>query len=250
MYVEEHAGRAPMTVWLHHGVGSTRAWETFLPAIAEGRGAIAYDRRGFGRSPHARRFDMSMFDDDVDDLRTLISERGVRRCHLIGHSDGGTVALLFAARAPELVVSVAVIAVHVRGDPGTVATLRRMGPPSTWPEPMRRSLRRAHGPDWEAVTGRWLDLWTSPLWEPWSIVDELPAIRCPVYAMHSLHDDLSPPLHALAIRHALPDSRLTWVETTMHDPHRVNPKRFAADLHDLWRNAEKSRARTGVGARG
>lgn len=250
MYVEEHPGRAPMTIWLHHGVGSTRAWETFLPAIAEGRGAIAYDRRGFGRSPHERRFATTMFDDDVKDLRTLIAERRLDRVHLIGHSDGGTVAVLLAARAPELVMSVAVVAVHVRGDDVTVATLRRMGQPSKWPEQMRRSLRRAHGPDWAAVAGGWHDLWTSPQWESWSIVDELPAIRCPVYVMHGLHDDLAPPLHALAIRQALPGSRVAWVETTTHDPHRVNPERFAADLHDLWRIAEQGRARAPRRARG
>ncbi len=238
MYVEEHPGRNPMTIWLHHGVGSTRAWDSFLPAAAEGRGALAYDRQGFGHSPRGRHFSTSMFDEDVDDLRAMLAERRCEQVHLIGHSDGGTVALLLAARSPELVMSVAVIAVHVRGDALTVATLRGMGQPSEWPEPMRRSLRRAHGPDWAEVAGGWHDLWTSAAWEPWSILDELPAIRCPVHVTHALEDDLAPPLHAVAIRDAVPGSRVTWVDTTAHDPHRVNRERFLRDLQALWRDAE------------
>jgi pimeloyl-ACP methyl ester carboxylesterase len=238
MYVEDHPGREPATVWLHHGVGSTRAWDTFLPAAAGGRRAIAYDRRGFGRSTHDRPVTTTMFDEDVEDLRGMLAERRAAPAHLIGHSDGGTVALLLAARAPELVLSVAVVAVHVRGDDVTVATLRRMGPPDEWPEPMQRSLRRAHGEDWADVAGRWHALWTSPEWEDWSIVDELAAVRCPVLVMHGLRDDLSPPLHAEAIHEALPGARVTWVDATTHDPHRVEPERFVSELQALWRDVE------------
>jgi pimeloyl-ACP methyl ester carboxylesterase len=238
MYVEDHPGREPATVWLHHGVGSTRAWDTFIPAAAGGRRAIAYDRRGFGRSPHGRRITTAMFDEDVVDLRAMLAERGAAPAHLIGHSDGGTVALLLAARAPELVLSVGVVAVHVRGDDVTVATLRRMGPPHEWPELMQRSLQRAHGEDWADVAHRWHALWTSPGWERWSIVDELAAVRCPVFVMHGRGDDLSPPLHAEAIHDALPGARVIWVDTATHDPHRAEPDRFISELQALWQDVE------------
>jgi pimeloyl-ACP methyl ester carboxylesterase len=168
----------------------------------------------------------------------MLAARRAAPAHLIGHSDGGTVALLLAARAPELVLSVAVVAVHVRGDDVTVATLRRMGPPDEWPEPMQRSLRRAHGEDWADVAGRWHALWTSPEWEAWSIVDELAAVRCPVLVMHELRDELSPQLHAEAIDEALPGVRVTWVDTTTHDPHRAEPDRFVSDLQALWQDVE------------
>jgi len=238
LHVEEHPGRDPVTVWLHHGVGSTRAWDALLPRVTAGRRAIAYDRRGFGRSPHDRDFTTAMFDEDVADLQAVLKRRGSGRVHLVGHSDGGTVALLLAARAPEQVRSVAVIAVHVRGDPVTVATLRRMGPPQEWPEPMRRSLARAHGPDWADVAGRWHALWTSREWGRWSIVDELSSIHCPVLVIHGTHDDLAPRLHAETLHAAIPGARLTWVDTATHDPHRVEPERCAADLQAWWAYAE------------
>ena len=101
MYVEEHQGRDPATVWLHHGVGSTRAWDRFLPAGAVGAGRSSSTGDGFGRSTHDRKLTTAMFDDDVADLRAMLTERGGEPVHLVGHSDGGTVALLLAARAPD-----------------------------------------------------------------------------------------------------------------------------------------------------
>jgi pimeloyl-ACP methyl ester carboxylesterase len=241
MYVEDHPGRDLATVWLHHGVGSTRAWDSLLPASADGRRAIAYDRDGFGRSSHDRVLTTAMFDEDVADLRALLAERRSGPAHLVGHSDGGTVALLLAARSPALVASVAVVAVHVRGDAVTVATLRAMGPPTAWPEVMQRSLERAHGADWADVAGRWHDLWTSRSWGHWSMVDELASIRCPVLALHSLHDKLSPPLHAATILEMVPGARVAWVDTATHDPHRADVPQFSAGLRSFWAGAEAAR---------
>ncbi|HEY6469217.1 MAG TPA: alpha/beta hydrolase [Candidatus Dormibacteraeota bacterium] len=241
MHVEDHPGRELATVWLHHGVGSTRAWDSLLPASADGHRALVYDRNGFGRSTHERVFTTAMFDDDVEDLRLLLTARGLGPVHLVGHSDGGTVALLLAARDPALVASVAVAAVHVRGDAATVATLRAMGPPTEWPVAMRRSLERAHGADWADVAGRWHDLWVSPAWATWSIVDELASIQSPVLAVHGSHDALSPPLHAETIRDVVPGARVAWIDTATHDPHRADVERFNAELRTLWAAAEAAR---------
>jgi pimeloyl-ACP methyl ester carboxylesterase len=199
---------------------------------------VAYDRSGFGQSPHQRRFTTALFDEDVEDLREVLAEQHCERVHLIGHSDGGTVALLLAARSPALVLSVTVVAVHVRGDAATVATLRRMGPPTEWPETMQRSLRRAHGPDWADVAGRWHALWTSPEWEGWSIVDELSAIRCPVLAVHGTHDALAPALHAETLQAVLPGTTVAWVDSETHDPHRAAPQEFATAVRGIWDRAE------------
>jgi pimeloyl-ACP methyl ester carboxylesterase len=239
IHVEEHPGRAPATVWLHHGVGTAAAWRPFLPAAAQGRRALAYDRRGFGASGRGRALGDTFFDEDAADLAALLRDRGAAPAHLVGHSDGGTIALLCAARHPELVLSVATVATHVRSDATTVATLRRMGPPGGWEEGLRRNLRRVHGPDWEEVAGAWHRLWTGSGWgERWSIEAELASIRCPVLVCHDRDDALSPPLHAEAIAATLPSAWLSWWDSGGHDPHRSDPDRFATELEALWEQAE------------
>lgn len=238
IHVEEHPGRAPATVWLHHGVGTAGAWHAFLPAAAGGRRALAYDRRGFGGSGRIE-ITESLFDDGAADLAGLLLDRDAAPAHLVGHSDGGTVALLCAARRPELVLSVTTVATHVRADPGTVGTLRRMGPPGDWEEGLRRNLGRVHGPDWEEVASAWYRLWTTTGWaQTWSIEAELPRVRCPVLVCHDRCDSLSPPLHAEAIAAAIPQTLVSWWESGTHDPHRSDRRRFAAELEALRERAE------------
>ena len=239
LHVEEREGREPATVWLHHGVGSTRSWDASLPAAAHGRRTVVYDRRGFGRSPHGRVFDVAMFDEDAGDLTALLEARAAEPVHLVGHSDGGTVALLVAAQRPDLVRSVCVIATHVRGDDVTIGTLRRLGPPREWPAAGRHALHRDHGDDGEEVAGAWHALWTSPAWESWSIVDSLGDVRCPVLCVHDLRDPLSPPLHAEEIVRRVPGARVMWLDTGDHDPQRRERGIFLRELHALWREAER-----------
>lgn len=241
LHAVEHAGRAPATVWLHHGLGSTASWASFLPAAAGGRRAVVYDRRGLGTSPRDRGFTPALFDEGAADLAALLRSRvgDGGPAHLVGHSDGGTVALLCAAREPSLVRSVVAVSAHVRGDPITIGTLRRLGPPEGWDESMVRTLRRDHGDDWPAVTAGWWRLWTSPEWESWSIEAELAAVRCPVLVMHDRRDELGPPLHAEAVRDAVPQACLSWWDTGRHDPHFSDRQRFVAELHAFWAGAER-----------
>ncbi len=239
LHVEELPGRPPATVWLHHGLGSTRSWTSLVPALRQGRRAVLYDRRGFGASPRDRAFTPDLFVEDAVELEALVLARGLAPAHLVGHSDGGTVALLLAARRPDLVRSVAVVATHVCGEPGTVGTLQRMGRPSRdWDPATRRGLARAHGADWERVADAWHALWTSPAWAGWSIEAELPRVRCPLLVCHDRRDDLAPPLHAERLQAAHPEARVVWWETGSHEPHRRHQAAFAADLARLWAAAE------------
>lgn len=231
-------GRSPVTIWLHHGVGSARSWDSFVPEAADGRGAVVYDRRGFGAAPRRGDPGVDLFDEGCHDLVELIERLGRGPVHLIGHSDGATVALLCAARRPQLVSSLAVVAAHVRADPVTIGTLERMGPPELWPEGLRKSLRRAHGDDWHEVAASWHRLWTSTQWRDWSIVEELSAVRCPVLVVHDRRDLLSPALHAEALRTAIPWATMLWSDAGSHDPHRSIRTAFVSALSTLWRQAE------------
>jgi len=240
LHAVEHEGCAPATVWLHHGLGSAASWASFLPEAAQGRRAIVYDRRGMGASPRDRGFTTALFDEGAADLAALLRARvHDGPAHLVGHSDGGTVALLCAAREPSLVRSVVAVSAHTRGDPTTIGTLRRLGPPAEWQEPMVRALRRDHGDDWLSVATGWWQLWTSPAWESWSIEAELSAVRCQVLVVHDRHDELGPPLHAEAIGAALPHARLSWWDSGRHDPHLSDRARFTGELQRFWSEVER-----------
>src|SRR5581483_3368047 len=134
LHVEERPGRAPAVVLLHHGANTLRAWDEWIPAIAGGRRIVAYDRRGMGGSPRDAIWDAGLFHRDADDLAALLRALEAAPAHLVGHSDGATVALLTAARHPDVVASATWIAGHTHLE-----------------EPLRRMLLESGPADWPSA---------------------------------------------------------------------------------------------------
>lgn len=221
MHVEETPGREPAVVLLHRGAGSTRVWDEWVPQIAGGRRLIVYDRRGFGASPRDAVFDRRLFHRDADDLAALLRELDAAPAHLVGHSDGATVALLTAALHPDVVSSATWIAGHTHLE-----------------EPLRQLLLDAP-PDENAdePTKDWYELWTTTL-VGWNIEDELRPVRAPTLVVHATRDRLSPPEHAHSVARAIPHATLSWYETSSHSPHRADRARFERELETHLRSAE------------
>jgi pimeloyl-ACP methyl ester carboxylesterase len=235
----EEPGEGPAAVLLHEGAGSRSAWDRLRPALTSGRRTLTYDRRGFGRSPRTASFAADHFDQACDDLATLLRGRGTqrdaaRRHDLVGHSDGGSVALLVAARHPELVRSVTVVATHVYADPATVTAVAAMGAPRGWDARVQRSYAAQHGDDWERVVADWLGLWTGGALARWDLRRELAAISCPVLVVHDRRDPLSPVVHAAALTQGLPDVRVAWHDTGSHRPHLADRDGFIDEVHAFW----------------
>ena len=103
---------------LHHGLGSTRSWRKQVPALAEaGYRVIVYDRWGYGQSEARPYLEVPSFRDDLADLESILSTFRSQSTTLIGHSDGGTIALYWAAQHPEQVASLVTIAAHIYLEP-------------------------------------------------------------------------------------------------------------------------------------
>jgi pimeloyl-ACP methyl ester carboxylesterase len=228
LYIEELPGRAPAIVLLHHGANSLRAWDDFVPGIAAGRRLLAYDRRGFGSSPRDAVFDAGLFSRDADELAALLEARDKAPAHLVGHSDGATVALLTAARHPDVVLSVTAIAGHLRIDGDLRAKLLTFGPPSAWDQ--KDEYRARHGLDWKAVVDAWYDLVAGDALAAWDIEEELAPIRSPVLVVHDRRDPLAGSEHAAGVVRQVPHAVISWYDTGSHRPPRVERERFMTEL--------------------
>ena len=195
-------GRGPTLVFLHEGLGSITQWRGFPLALAQATGlpALVYDRCGYGRSqPRPRPPDPSYLELEAwERLPPLLAALGIEHPILVGHSDGASIALLYASRFPESPLAVVSEAAHVFVEPlslqGIWRALREFETTG-----LRARLARHHGAKVDAVFHGWSDVWLSPAFRDWAMVDQLPAVRCPVLAIQGEQDEYGTPDQVQAI---------------------------------------------------
>jgi pimeloyl-ACP methyl ester carboxylesterase len=196
------AGNHPTLVFLHEGLGSITQWKHFPLALARATGlpALVYDRCGYGKSEsRTRPMDPSYLEVEAwERLPQVLATCGIESPLLVGHSDGATIALLYAAKFPASPLGVISEAAHVLIEPislqGIWRTLRAFETTN-----LRDRLRTHHGAKVDAVFHGWSDVWLSPGFRDWSMVGLLPGIRCPVLAIQGEDDEYGTPAQVSAI---------------------------------------------------
>ena len=151
-------------------------------------------------------------------LPALLDALHVERPILIGHSDGGSIALIFAGTFPERPLGIAVLAPHEFVEEETLAGIRaaRVAWESTdWPA----KLARYHA-DAQRVFHDWNDCWLSPAFRDWNIEDVLPRIRCPLLAMQGEDDEYATMRQIDVIAEQVPGTRLLKLAECGHTPQR------------------------------
>ncbi len=187
------ADEAPTLVFLHEGLGSIGQWKDFPAelAVATGCGALVYDRYGYGGSdrlepPYEREVDFMQVE-AREVLPSVLDQTGVRQTILVGHSDGGSIALLAAATLDTRIRGVITEAAHVFVEPESVASIEdaviayRAGD-------LRDKLARHHGDAVDSAFYGWANTWLKPDFEAFHIEGYLRAITCPVLAIQGADD--------------------------------------------------------------
>lgn len=211
----------PAIVLLHEGLGSLAMWKTFpdLLAKATGHCVFAYSRQGYGGSGGpARREPDYMHLEARAVLPALLNAAGIERPLLFGHSDGASIALLYAAAYPDDVAGLILEAPHVFVEPMTVEAITATGPAFETTD-MAAKLGRYHR-DVEAVFRGWRDIWLDPRFRDWNIEAGLEAIACPTLLIQGLDDEYGSAAQLDAIVARVPSAEVLMLEACGHSPHR------------------------------
>ncbi len=226
----------PLIVFLHEGLGCIAMWKDW-PAQAcaalDCRGLV-YSRYGYGQStPRAaeeQRTLAYLHKEALQDLPAVLDALGLKdeQLMLFGHSDGGSIALLFAAGYPERVRAIAVAAPHIFVEDITIAGIEQARQAYRTTD-LREKLGRYHR-DVDTVFHAWNDTWLTPAFRQWNIEDEVCRIQCPVLAMQGVGDEYATLAQIEGIKRLLPQTRLTVLQDCGHTPQRDQPDAVIAAL--------------------
>ena len=223
---------APLVVFLHEGLGSVAMWRDFpaaLCAVAGCRGLV-YSRPGYGRStpraPDEHWGPDFLYRQAIDVLPALLLALGLdtlaRPPWLFGHSDGGSIALLHAARFPERVAGAIVLAPHIFVEDLSVRGIAQAREAYLNTD-LRQRLARYHDHPDSAFWG-WNDIWLDPAFRNWRIDTELNTIRCPVLAVQGLDDEYGTLAQIEGIAAAITSTELLTLPECGHSPQRDQPQ--------------------------
>jgi pimeloyl-ACP methyl ester carboxylesterase len=221
---KESPGAEPALVFLHEGLGSVALWRDFPDRLAgaTGRRALIYSRAGHGNSrlPAEPRTPRFMHDEALDVLPDLLREHGIAEPVLVGHSDGGSIALIHASRHP--VRKLVLLAPHVFVEDLSVASIAEAR--ETFETTgLRERMARYHR-DAEATFRLWNDIWLAPEFRDWNIEDVLPPITAPVLAIQGEHDQYGTLAQIDAIEAGVSGTFERAVLDARHAPHLEAPE--------------------------
>ncbi len=232
---------APLLVFLHEGLGSVAMWRDFpdrLCAAAGCRGLV-YSRPGYGGStPRAagEAWGVDFMHRQAHEvLPALLDALGVDTTRdppwLFGHSDGGSIALLHAARFARRVAGVVVLAPHIMVEDLSVTSITRAR--TAYHETdLRERLARYHDDPDSAFYG-WNDVWLHPPFRHWSIEAELGTITCRLLAIQGIGDEYGTMEQIRGIARRVPQTRLLELADCGHSPHRDQPEAVIAATREL-----------------
>lgn len=222
----------PCLVFLHEGLGCTAMWRDFPERLCRRTGCagLIYDRWGFGRSSRStvRRTIHYLHDDALYELPRVIDALIPKRSFmLIGHSDGGSIALLYGAERPAHLCGIITEAAHVFVESVTLegiqATVKAYG------KKKLTGLAKYHGEKTDAVFQAWADTWLSDWFLGWNIEYVLPVITVPLLVLQGKDDQYATDRQVEAIvSRAGGAATASFVEDCGHAPHIDQPDRVVS----------------------
>jgi len=216
---------APTIVMLHEGLGSVALWKHFPQKLAARTGCrvLVYSRYGHGSSDKLmeKRPVTFMHHEGEVVLPELLDKLGIARPILLGHSDGGSISLIFAGKYLDRPRALILEAPHVFVEDLSVASITR-AKVNYQTTDFPQKLGRYHAHVDETFWG-WNNIWLDSEFRSWNIEEYLPAIRCPILCIQGEEDEYGTIEQVKAIQARVPSTEVMMLPNCKHSPHRDQP---------------------------
>ena len=212
-------------VFLHDALGSAESWKDFPEKIAKTTGfsAIVYNRKGHGESSTKPvSWTKEYLELETQFLHKVLNHLKLTEPILIGSSDGGSIALLYAAAYP--VKAIVTLAAHYFVEEKTAnGVLKMREEPANYL--LREALQKYHGTGTKNLVDNWQKVWTSEEFSDWNISPQLSKINCPSLVIQGEDDDYALPSHATDLAKLIgKNAEVHLIKNCGHFPHKDQPK--------------------------
>lgn len=215
-------------IFLHEGLGCVALWRDFpeLLAATTGCNALVYSRAGYGKSsPIKLPRSVDFMHKEADILEKLISHFAIDDFILVGHSDGASIALLYAGKTTiHLPRGIILEAPHLFVEDCCLDAIREITETYDTTD-LRDRLKRHHGENTECAFRGWSDIWLNPEFRAWNIEGVLPTITVPMLCIQGSDDQYGTLLQVEALKKGAGGPvEVVLVPECGHSPHRDQRK--------------------------
>lgn len=223
-------------VFLHDALGSITQWKSFPKHLIEvvGFNAVIIERQGHGLSTPLRdkRKYNYLHQEAYQVLPEILRQLKISKPILIGHSDGGTIALLFASRFKT--TATITIAAHTFVEEITLEGIRQA---VTMKKILLPKLQKYHGGKTETLFKAWWETWLADDFKGWNIFDALPKIQCPTLIIQGSDDEYGSIQQVKSIMdNGGGENQYYEVENGGHAPHLKSPKRVTEHIGEFLKS--------------
>jgi pimeloyl-ACP methyl ester carboxylesterase len=250
------AGNRATVVMLHEGLGSVSMWRDFPKHLGaqSAHSVVVVSRLGYGQSdplpdgpdPAAPRRNLRQPDymhrEAFEVLPALLAALQIERPVLFGHSDGASIALLYASQHP--VTGVIAMAPHILVEEISIKSIEEAR--TAWDTTDLKDKLGKYHDDVEGAFRGWNDVWLHPDFRTWNIEAELPLIKAPILAIQGEDDQYGTLYQIEEIQRRNARTRLFKIPDCKHSPHRDQPdivigavQSFLATLPELKREGAR-----------
>lgn len=238
--------QAPTIVMLHEGLGCAALWRDFPQKVAErtGMGVLVYSRQGYGQSDPVqlpRPIDF-MTREAVDVLPYILDQAGITRCILFGHSDGATIAAIYAGSVEDhRVRGLILMAPHFFTEEMGLKEIEGARKAFQTTDLKLRMAKYHRDP--EGAFRGWNDTWLDPAFKSWNVAEVIDYLRIPVLAIQGRDDQYG----TLAQIEEIETRAYSPVDTAIlddckHAPHLEQPEQVLEAVAEFAARLERIEA--------
>ncbi|MBV8051426.1 MAG: alpha/beta hydrolase [Acidobacteriaceae bacterium] len=220
--IEAHHPDLPTIVMLHEGLGSVTHWKDFPVRLARttGAGIFAYSRYGHGTSdalqePRSISF---MHHEAQVVLPEILRLAGIERPLLLGHSDGASIAIIYAGTFRDSPAGLILEAPHIFVEDLSIASITQAR--ETYQATDLAQRLGSYHANVDSMFWGWNNIWLDPNFRAWNIESFLDSIRCPVLVLQGAQDEYGTLKQVEAIQAKIPSASTSILENCRHAPHR------------------------------